>query len=268
MKRFIRFCINRIPRPWLQRIAGWAVPIVGIFYKGARKGRGVECPVCGSHYRRFMPYGYVRSRSNALCPHCLSLERHRLLWLYLNRETDLFINYPRTLHIAPEVCLMRRLKRHFAGRPERYVTADLESPLADLHFDVQAIPLEDHSFDVLICNHLLEHVADDRQAMREFFRILRPGGWGVLLSPVELDRTQTFEDDTITDPEERTRIFGQYDHRRIYGTDYADRLREAGFEVETIDYAAQLGDAARKRYALPDDLIYLVRKPHTDVQAD
>lgn len=267
MKRFIRFCINRIPRPWLQRIAGWVVPVVGLFYKGARKGHGVECPVCGSHYRRFMPYGYVRSRSNALCPHCLSLERHRLLWLYLNRETDLLINYPRTLHIAPEVCLMRRLKRHFAEQPERYVTADLESPLADLHFDVQAIPLEDNSFDVLICNHLLEHVADDRLAMREFFRILRPDGWGVLLSPVELDRTQTFEDDTITDRAERTRIFGQYDHRRIYGTDYADRLREAGFEVETIDYATQLGDAARKRYALPDDRIYLVRKPHADGKA-
>lgn len=261
MKRFIRFCINRIPRSLLQRIAGWAVPVIGLCYKGFRKGYGVECPVCGSRYRRFMPYGYVQSRANALCPHCLSLERHRLLWLYLTRETDLLQRFPRTLHIAPEVCLMRPLKRHFAGRPEQYVTADLESPLADLHFDVQAIPLADDSFDVLICNHLLEHVADDRRAMREFFRILRPDGWGVLLSPVELDRTETYEDDTITDPEERTRIFGQYDHRRIYGTDYADRLREAGFRVEVIDYAAQLSDANCAKYALPNDRIYLVRKP-------
>lgn len=263
MKRFIRFCINHVPRPLLQRVAGWAVPIVGLWYKGGGKGRGVECPVCGAHYRQFMPYGYVRSRTNALCPHCLSLERHRLLWLYLNHETDLFQRFPRTLHIAPEVCLMRHLKRHFAGRPEQYVTADLESPLADLHFDVQQIPLEDKSFDVLICNHLLEHVADDRQAMREFFRILRPNGWGILLSPVELDRTRTYENDSITDPEERTRIFGQYDHRRIYGTDYADRLREAGFEVEVIDYAAQLGDETRTRYALPEDRIYLVRSVYS-----
>ena len=103
MKRLIRFCLNHIPRPVLQRIAGWAVPVVGLLYRG----RGVECPVCGSHYRRFLPYGYVSSRPNALCPHCLSLERHRLLWLYLTRETDLLERFPRTLHIAPEVCIMR-----------------------------------------------------------------------------------------------------------------------------------------------------------------
>lgn len=261
MKRLIRFCINHIPRPVLQRFASWSVPVAGLFYKGLRRSKGVACPVCGAHYRKFMPYGYVQSRPNALCPSCLALERHRLLWLYLQRETDLLQSAPKTLHIAPEVSLMRPLRRHFAGRPERYVTADLESPLADLHFDVQAIPLEADSFDVLICNHLLEHVADDRQALREFYRILRPGGWGILLSPVELDRAVTFEDDSITDPAERTRIFGQYDHRRIYGRDYAARLREAGFAVEEIDYAAQLGEAMRKRHALPEDHIYVVRKP-------
>lgn len=129
--------LNHVPRPLLQRVAGWAVPAAGLFYKG----RGVECPVCGSRYRRFMPYGYVQSRANALCPKCLSLERHRLLWLYLTRETDLLTSFPRTLHIAPEVCIMRHLKPHFKGHPGQYVTADLESPLADLHFDVQQIPL-------------------------------------------------------------------------------------------------------------------------------
>ncbi len=256
MKQLIRFCLNHLPRPWLQRMAGRIVPIAGLFYKG----RGVECPLCGSHYRRFLPYGYVRSRSNALCPHCLSLERHRLLWLYLTRETDLLQRFPQTLHIAPEVCLMRHLKPHFAAAPDRYVTADLESPLADLHFDVQQIPLPDESVEVLICNHLLEHVADDRLALREFHRILRPGGWGILLSPVEQDRATTFEDDTIVDPDERTRIFGQYDHRRIYGRDYVERLREAGFEAEAIGYAALLGPEVCARYALTDDPIYLVRK--------
>ncbi len=256
MRRLIRFALNRIPRPVLQRIAGWAVPLAGVFYKG----HGVECPVCGRRYRRFLPYGYVTSRPNALCPHCLALERHRLLWLYLVRETDLTTALPRTLHIAPEVCLMRHLKPLFAAHPEQYVTADLESPLADLHFDVQRIPLADASFDVVVCNHLLEHVADDRRALGELHRILRPGGWGILLSPVDGSRAETFEDDTITDPAERTRIFGQYDHRRIYGADYVDRLRSAGFEAEAIDYAARLGDEARRRYALPDDLVYVVRK--------
>ena len=260
MKRLIRYCLNHLPRPVLQRLAGWLVPVAGLFYKGFDRTKGVECPVCGAHYRRFLPYGYVQSRPNALCPNCLSLERHRLLWLWFRRETDLLQAAPHTLHIAPEVCLMRHLKRRFAAQPERYVTADLESPLARLHFDVQDIPLPDNSFDVLICNHLLEHVADDRRAMREFYRILRPGGWGVLLSPVEPGRAQTFEDDSIVDPGERTRIFGQYDHRRIYGADYADRLREAGFAVEVLDYAGQLGEALRKRHALSEERIYIVRK--------
>lgn len=256
MKRLIRWALNRIPRPVLQRAAGWAVPLAGLFYRG----RGAECPVCGGRFRKFMPYGYVRSRSNALCPRCLSLERHRLLWLYLVRETDLLRTFPRTLHIAPEVCIMRHLQPHFAGHPGQYVTADLESPLADLHFDVQRIPLPDASFDAVICNHLLEHVANDRRALGELHRILRPGGWGILLSPVDPGRTATFEDDTVTDPAERTRLFGQYDHRRIYGADYADRLRSAGFRVDDIDYAASLPPAERARFALPQDHIYIVHK--------
>jgi hypothetical protein len=254
MKKLIRWSLNRIPRPVLQRLAGIVVPLAGLFYRG----RGVECPLCGGRYRRFLPYGYVASRDNALCPRCLSLERHRLLWLYLTRETDLRRTLPRLLHIAPEVCIMRHLKPLYAKHPERYVTADLESPLADMHFDVQRIPLDDASFDVVVCNHLLEHVADDRQALRELHRILRPGGWGILLSPVERDYERTYEDDTIVDPAERTRIFGQYDHRRIYGADYADRLREAGFEAADIDYAAALPASERTRYALPDDHIYVV----------
>ena len=256
MKRLIRWALNHIPRSVLQRMASWAVPVMGLFYKG----RGVECPLCGSKYRKFLPYGYVQSRANALCPKCLSLERHRLLWLSLTRETDLLKSFPRTLHIAPEVCIMRHLKPHFKAHPGQYVTADLESPLADLHFDVQQIPLADESVEVVICNHILEHVADDRKALRELHRILKPGGWGILLSPVDRDYEQTFEDDSIVDPDERTRIFGQYDHRRIYGQDYVDRLREAGFEAADIDYAASLPEEERKRYALPEDHIYVVYK--------
>lgn len=256
MKKPIKWALNHIPRPVLQRLARWIVPVAGLCYRG----RGVQCPVCGARRRRFMPYGYVRSRTNALCPRCLSLERHRLLWLYLTRETDLLTTRPRTLHIAPEVCIMRHLRPHFSAHAGQYLTADLESPLADLHFDVQHIPLADRSIDVVLCNHLLEHVADDRRALRELHRILRPGGWGVVLSPVETDYEHTFEDDTITDPTQRTRIFGQYDHRRIYGADYADRLREAGFKVADIDYAATFTAFERALYALPTDHIYVVYK--------
>lgn len=257
MKRFIRFILNALPRPLLQRMAGWAVPMLGLAYVG----RGRECPLCGARRRRFLPYGYVTPREDALCPRCLALERHRLLWLYLERETRLAAELPRLLHVAPEAALMRRFRELYRGVPERYVTADLESPLADLHFDIQHIPLADDSFDAVICNHIMEHVGDDRQAMRELYRILRAGGWGILLSPVDLSRAATFEDDTVTDRDERTRLFGQYDHRRVYGRDYAARLAEAGFEVEDRDYAAEFIAAERTLYALPADHIYIVRKP-------
>ena len=226
MKRFIKYILNHIPRPVLQRIAEWAVPIMGLLYIG----KGKECPLCGCRRRKFLPYGYVTQRENALCPNCLALERHRTLWLWLLRESDIgrgAMALPRLLHVAPEVALMRKFSKIYASQPEKYVTADLESPLADMHFDIQHIPLEDESFDAVICNHILEHV----------------------------------EDDTITDEAERTRIFGQYDHRRIYGRDYAKRLEEAGFEVYECDYANFIPAKEKELYALTDELLYIVRKP-------
>lgn len=259
MKHLIKLILNLIPRPLLQRVAEWIVPVVGLLYLG----KGKQCPLCGCQRRKFLPYGYVTSRENALCPNCLSLERHRLLWLWLLRESDIgrgAMALPKMLHIAPEVALMRKFKKMYAREAERYVTADLESPLADMHFDVQQIPLEDESFDAIICNHIMEHVEDDRKALKELYRIMRRGGWGVILSPVELEREKTFEDDTITDRAERTRIFGQYDHRRIYGRDYAERLREAGFEVYDIDYKNELSKAEQELYALPADHLYIVCK--------
>jgi SAM-dependent methyltransferase len=149
----------------------------------------------------------------------------------------------------------------YAPTPERYVTADLESPLADMHFDIQLIPLEDGCKDVVIANHIMEHVEDDGKALGELYRILRRGGWGVILSPIDENRDTTFEDDSITDPEERTRIFGQYDHRRIYGRDYAKRLEQAGFEVYVIDYKNELSKSEQELYALTDEKLYIVRKP-------
>lgn len=256
MKRLIKFILNAFQRPVLQRAAGWAVPVLGLAYVG----RGRECPLCGCQRRRFLPYGYVTSRPDALCPRCLALERHRLLWLYLERETDMLAQLPRLLHVAPEVALMRKFREAYRLSPERYVTADLESPLADMHFDIQRVPLPDASFDAVICNHIMEHVEDDMRAMRELHRILRTGGWGIVLSPVDRGRETTFEDDSITDPGERTRIFGQYDHRRIYGRDYAERLCRAGFEIEEVDYAARFTSQERQLYALPDERIYIVRK--------
>lgn len=256
MKRLIKWALGHLPRPLMQRLADWLIPLWGLFLRGGR----FTCPICGRRFRRLLPYGYVEQRDNALCPSCLSLERHRLLWLWLKRESDFMQRRPRLLHIAPEVCLMRHFKLLYKGAAERYVTADLESPLARMHFNVEQIPLPDGSFDVVICNHLLEHVADDGRALRELYRILTPGGWGVLLAPIDYGRATTYEDDSITDPKERERLFGQYDHRRLYGRDYVERLRRGGFEAEEIDYAAMLTAEEREAYALSTDRLYIVRK--------
>ena len=253
MKQLIRWVLRYIPRKYIQRFVHLCTPLIGLFYAGRR----VECPVCGHHYHRFMPYGYVKSRSNALCPHCLALERHRLMWLYLQRETNFFTASARVLHVAPEYCFLKR----FEQLPQLdYVTADLESPLAKVKMDVQQIPFGDDEFDVIFCNHILEHVTDDRLAMRELRRVMRPGGWGILLSPVNVERQTTFEDPTVVDPAERQRVFGQKDHLRDYGLDYGDRLREEGFQVEEIDYIQQLAEGEAQRYGLRPETIYLVRK--------
>ena len=253
MKRAIRYVLNHVPRRHIQRVVHWVTPVLGMAYAG----RGVECPVCGARYRRFLPYGYVISRANALCPRCLALERHRLMWLYLVRETDFFTARPRVLHVAPEHCFIRRFERLLG---DRYVTADLESPLAKVKMDIQHIPFPEESFDVIFCNHILEHVEDDRLALREMYRVMRPGGWGILLSPVNYDRAVTYEDPSITDEAGRQRAFGQKDHVRDYGRDYPDRLAEAGFAVESIDYAATLTPEEVARYALRHEIVYLVRK--------
>ncbi len=204
-----------------------------------------------------MPYG-VETRSNVLCPVCLSLERHRLIWLYLKRESDFFSAQHKFLHVAPEQCFLPRFKK-LANL--EYITADLESPIADMHFDIHSIPLEDDSFDYLMCNHVLEHVEDDAQVMREIFRVLRPGGTAILQVPQDYSLAKTYEDSSITDPLEREKHFLQKDHVRLYGIDYPERLRKAGFEVEEIHYASILGEELAERYRLPlNEILYLARK--------
>lgn len=208
------------------------------------RGDAVECPCCGGRFRAFRPH---RSRPEAKCPRCGSLERHRLLWLYFEDRTNLLSEPLEVLHIAPEYSFRRRL-RSIPGL--RYVTADLDSPLADVQLDVMEMPFPDGSFDVVLCNHVLEHVADDRAAMREIHRVLRPGGWAVLLVPIDATRSATFEDPGIVSPRDRLLHYGQEDHARIYGRDYADRLVAAGFLVSVDDHGVQLGEDVLRRYGL------------------
>jgi len=233
MKKIIRFILNHIPRRQLQYVSHLAVrPFVWLY-----AGNRYECPICGHHYRKLLPYGYVSSRENALCPCCMSLERHRQIWLFLKIETNFFTRSAKMLHIAPEYCFIKRFQ---AMSNLDYYSADLESPLARIKMDIQKIPFEENFFNVIFCNHIMEHVDDDRLAMRELYRVMKPGGWGIIQSPVNYERAVTYEDSSITSPEERLKHFGQKDHLREYGRDYAGRLREAGFMVEEVsltDYA-------------------------------
>ena len=210
--------------------------------------------MCHSHFRKFLPYGRV-SRDNALCPNCLSLERHRLIWLYLERETDFFTAPRKMLHVAPELCYIKRFEEL---KNLDYVTADIESPLAKVKMDIHEIPFEENTFDVVFCNHVLEHVNDDKKAVKEINRVLKPGGWAILQVPFFPPlKKETFEDSSVTSPAEREKLFGQDDHVRMYGEDYADRLRSTGIEIVEEDFVLKLSEDEVKRYALPaNEIIY------------
>lgn len=239
----------------LIRMSYMARPLLAFWLRGDR----FTDPVDGRRFRTFLPYGYETPRDNVLSPSTLSLERHRLLWLYLTRETGFFTDPLRVLHFAPEQAFYHRFRKQ---ENLEYLTTDLNSPLADVKADICDLPFESDRFDVILCNHVLEHIPEDRKALSELFRVMRPGGWGIFQVPQDLSRESTFEDPGITDPEERRLVFGQYDHVRVYGRDYFDILREAGFEVAAVDYTGTLGPEAIDRYRLAKgELIPLVRKP-------
>lgn len=211
------------------------------------------CPACGRFARTFGEYGLV-PRPDAKCPFCGALERHRLVWLFLQRKTSLLSGgfTGRLLHIAPEEVFERKLRPLLAAR---YVTADLLSPSADVKLDVTDIPFSEQSFEAIICNHVLEHVPDDRKAMREFYRVLSDTGWAIFMVPITAEKT--FEDFSVDSPEERLRIFGQADHVRNYGPDFVDRVRDAGFEVKQIKGGEFLSKEEMQKYAIrPDHVIY------------
>ena len=234
-----------MPRPWLIIVSYWARPIITFYLKGNL----FTDPIDGKSFRKMLPYGYGKQRENALSPSTLSLERHRLMWLFLRDETDFFTSTKKlkTLHIAPEQCFLSIFKKQ---QNLEYITSDLESPIADVKADICNLPFEDNSFDVIFCNHVLEHIPDDTKAMQELFRVMKKGGFGIFQVPQDLKRDITFEDNSITDKKERARIFGQYDHVRVYGKDYFDRLREIGFKVNEIDYTKKIALKKLERFCL------------------
>ncbi|MBD2102837.1 class I SAM-dependent methyltransferase [Leptolyngbya sp. FACHB-261] len=187
------------------------------------------CSVCHNHLRSFLPFGDP-PRQNALCPVCHSLERHRLDQIFFEKYTNLFDKSPKKmLHIAPEQSFELRLKQI---ENLDYISADLMSPRAMLKVDITDIPFPDNTFDIVYCSHVLEHVPDDKRAISEFHRVCKPQGWAVLQVPITTDKT--FEDPSITSPEERKRVFGQEDHVRCCGPDYIDRIQAAGFKTNRL----------------------------------
>lgn len=266
MKKLFKLILNTIPRPLLIRLSYVIRPILAF----TLKGNTYTDPIDGKSFRTFLPYGYGNQRNNVLSPSTLSLERHRLLWLYLNEKTDFFqseINSDssesktkriklrdtetntalKVLHFAPEQAFYKLFRNQ---KNLDYTTTDLFSPLADVKADICDLPFEDNQYDVILCNHVLEHIPDDTKAMQELYRVLKPGGMAILQIPQDLSRATTFADDSITDQKERAKIFGQYDHVRIYGRDYFDKLRSIGFKVIEEDYTNDISPELVEKYCL------------------
>jgi len=239
----IKTILNTIPRETLIKLSYWIRPLLVLFYKGNK----FTDPIDGKSYRKFLPYGYQVKRENVLAPGTLSLERHRLMWLYLKNDSNFFTAPLKVLHIAPEQAFYHLFKTQ---KNIEYITSDLHSPLADVKADLTNLPFADASFDVVFCNHVLEHIPDDDKAMRELYRVLKHGGWGIFQIPQDMNRATTYEDFSITDPKDRAKHFGQYDHVRVYGRDYFDKLRAVGFQVEIVDYTQKISPELFEKYRL------------------
>lgn len=245
MKKIFKFILNTIPRPLLIRLSYVARPILALLLKGNK----FTDPIDGKSFSMFLPYGYGTQRNNVLSPSTLSLERHRLLWLYLQNETNFFSSETKlkVLHFAPEQAFYKRFRNQ---KNLDYTTTDLFSPLADVKADICDLPFDNDQYDIVLCNHVLEHIPDDTKAMQELYRVLKPGGLGIFQIPQDLSREVTFSDDSIVDEKERAKIFGQYDHVRVYGRDYFNKLRSIGFKVTEEDYTKKISPELVEKYCL------------------
>jgi SAM-dependent methyltransferase len=233
------------------------------FLNVALKGDTVECVCCNKKFITFLPAG-IEKRANAKCANCGSLERHRILWHFLTHQTKLFSDNIKLLHPAPEKLFYQKFKLH---RNIEYTSIDLNPDKYDygsttIKMDLTNLTFNNDSFDVIICNHVLEHIPDDAKAMSEMYRVLKPGGWALLNVPVDNSRATTFEDIHINDPKKQLELFGQPDHVRVYGRDYKDRLEKAGFVVTLIDYTKQFSHNEKFRFGMKDEReIYYCTKP-------
>ncbi len=257
-KEGITLLLQRIYHRFVPRPQRMAVRRARTYLESYRLlGNRFHCPVCQGDFETFLDYG-TPPRKNAQCPRCSVMERHRLLWLYLREKTNLFSVRQRMLDVAPVHAIQKRLRK----LPNLdYLSIDLRSPIAMRHMDITALNLADQSFDFILCYHVLEHIPDDRKAMAELYRVLKPGGWALLQVPADLNQEKTVEDLTVTSQTERLRLFGNVDHVRIYGRDYFDRLREAGFQVSQDDWAASLDPIiAARQVVRRSDVLFIATR--------
>ena len=254
MQSLIKLFLNIFSRGFLIRISFFVKPLVKILMYGNK----YTDPIDGSTFRAFLPYGYNKIRNNVLSPSTYSLERHRLLWLYLKNETSFFKAKLKVLHFAPESALMNQFKKL---KNLSYDTIDLNSPIADIKGDICDLPFLDNSYDFILCNHVLEHIIDDNKAMKELYRVLKKNGIGIFQVPMDYNRDTTFEDFSVTNKKERNKLFGQYDHVRIYGLDFFDRLQKVGFTLERCEYTSKLSKEDIIKFCLPTkEIIPICRK--------
>jgi SAM-dependent methyltransferase len=235
-------------------------------------GKKYTCIMCGRRMRRFIPFGYDipslrelnvvggMKHQESACPYCFSINRERLIYLYMKKMTDIFSRPMHVLHFAPE----RNVQKRLAQQPHiEYITADINSPWADKKMDVMQIEYPANTFDFVICNHVLEHVSKDTLAMREIYRVLKPGGQAIVQVPISTVLTQTREDKRIISPKEREQVFGQYDHVRIYTQkDYVKRLKSTGAIVHTYNCFHLLGsELIEKNRLIKEENVYVMKKP-------
>lgn len=217
-------------------------------------GSQVECSVCERRFRKFARF----HGENDQCPGCGSLMRHRAIVLYVQDVLHLAERRLSVFHVGPAESVRGRLS---SLDSLDYLSADIEPGKADIAADITDLQFDAEAFDFVLCVHVLEHVPEDRKAISEMYRVLRPGGTALIMVPPS-DLAVTAEDPSVTSPSERERLFGQHDHVRLCGADYKARLEEPGFEVEVVDYPEQLGPETCARFGLRvGEPFYICDKP-------
>lgn len=261
LKKIIKKVTPKRVQPFLARTYS---TFTKVWYSVAYRGSRYHCPFCDRSFSKLLPAGLdlevLREkkviggglRLNATCPWCESGDRERQIYTFI-KEESLLKPRMKLLHMAPELSL----QKVFEKAEIEYFSADIASPLAKFKMDILDIRFPNNFFDAVMCNHVLEHIIDDSKAMKELFRVLKPGGWALLQVPISPILEHTFEDATVTKPEDRERIFGQFDHVRLYGKDYSKRLESAGFSVQLKKLSAE---TTKKLGVDPNELLYFCKK--------